>query len=244
MLRAAERLAVVTVSNNSERRSSALVLPTPPWGEFELTPDVHFNCSLFFCLAPIFCLPGVCSRFDIRKACSWFCLPSCRGTSKPRLREGVYRLARLLIRLAIAALRCHFARRPAALEERRKKRRSGDVSDCAEAHGGSVERRMWEDRELPGEMARKEKKGYDACYAQSSSSPYDDDDDGGGCRTNKVCFASSTSRTHHRRLPNSSAQSSNTKHTDIHHCKTSAFSIDSSHPVLETFEAHRLPFKQ
>ena len=30
----------------------------------------------------------------------------------------------------------------------------------------------------------------------------------------------------------------------IHHCKTSAFSIDSSHPVLETFEAHRLPFKQ
>jgi hypothetical protein len=37
---------------------------------------------------------------------------------------------------------------------------------------------------------------------------------------------------------------SNTKHTDIHHCKTSAFSIDSSHPVLETFEAHRLPFKQ
>ena len=74
-------------------------------------------------------------------------------------------------------------------------------------------------------MARKEKKGYDACYAQSSSSPYDDDDDGGGCRTNKVCFASSTSRTHHRRLPNSSAQNSNTKHTDIHHCKTSAFSL-------------------
>jgi exopolysaccharide biosynthesis predicted pyruvyltransferase EpsI len=59
-----------------------------------------------------------------------------------------------------------------------------------------------EDEELPGEMARKEKEGHDACCAQSSSSPCDS---GGGTRTNKVFFAWSTSRTH-RRLSNSSAQ--------------------------------------
>jgi hypothetical protein len=51
-------------------------------------------------------------------------------------------------------------------------------------------------------MARKENEGYDACCAQVSSSPCDD---GGENRTNKVCFASSSSW-NCRRKSNSSAQ--------------------------------------
>ena len=59
-----------------------------------------------------------------------------------------------------------------------------------------------EEKGLPGEMARKENGGYDACCAQGSSSPCDD---GGENRTNKVCFASSSSWTC-RRKSNRSAQ--------------------------------------
>jgi len=67
--------------------------------------------------------------------------------------------------------------------------------------------------ESPRGMARSEKKGHGACCAERSSSPCDDDDDDGISETNNVCFASSTSRTY-RRMSNSSAQVTNTKHAD------------------------------
>jgi hypothetical protein len=72
--------------------------------------------------------------------------------------EGIPCLARLLIRQVTAALRC-FARRPAAW--RRRRRRSGDMSDCAEAHGRSVKREeekmkscqeRWRERKRKGTM--------------------------------------------------------------------------------------------
>jgi hypothetical protein len=177
-----------------------------PFRRIELTRR-SFQLPPIFCLAPIFCHSGVCSRFDIRKACSWFCLPSCRGTSKSRLRR--YSLPRTSVNPASYCRTSLLRAKTSGFEEEEKevwggvRLRGGAWKVCCGGMNGN-------DEESPGEMARKGKKGYDACCAQGSSSPCDD---GGRIRTNKVRFASSSSRTY-RRTSNSSAQNLNTKCTD------------------------------
>jgi len=105
--------------------------------------------------------------------------------------------------------------------------RSGEMSDRTEAHGRSVERGSVRIESCQEEWQGWRRQG--TMLATLKARPalvrlmMDD------LRTNKVCFASSTSRTH-RRKPNSSTQISNTNHTVIHHCKT--FTLRLTFPML------------